>query len=89
MFGTSRGTLVPARHALLAFTVVLSAAAPIAARADDGMVDVHTLPQLEGAAEDTARIEPYNLKYRVPAVVAVTTPATRSNVTVDCMQYGK
>lgn len=86
MFGTSRGTLVPARHALLAFIVVLSAAAPIAARADDGMVDVHTLPQLEGAAEDTARIEPYNLKYRVPAVVAVTTPATRKLLTANGWQ---
>lgn len=77
MFETTRGMLVPAGKRLLPFVVALIAAAPMAARADDGLVDVHTLPQLEGAVEDTARTDAYNLKYRVPAVVAVTTSATR------------
>jgi hypothetical protein len=77
MFGTPRGMLVPASKALLAFTVALTLAAPLCARADDGMVDVRTLPRLEGAAEDTARTEPYRLSYRVPTVVAITSAATR------------
>ena len=55
MFGTSRGTQVPARLALLAFIFALSAAAPMDARADDGLVDVRTLPRLEGAVLDPHR----------------------------------
>jgi hypothetical protein len=77
MFETTRGMLAPAGKRLLPFVFALIAAAPMAARADDGLVDVHTLPQLEGAVEDAARTESYNLKYRVPTVVAVTTAATR------------
>ena len=41
------------------------------------MVDVRTLPRLEGAVEDTARTESYRLNYSVPTVVAITTAATR------------
>ena len=80
MFGTSRGTLISARQALLAFILVLSAAAPMDARADDGLVDVRTLPQLEGATPNQSDRERYpetSLSYRVPAVVAITTAATR------------
>jgi len=77
MFGTTRGTLVPAGKTLLAFTVALALGTPLAARADDGMVDVRTLPRLEGAVEDTARTEPHSLRYGVPAAVAITSAATR------------
>lgn len=80
MFGTSRGTLIPARQALLALIFVLSAAAPMDARADDGLVDVRTLPQLEGATPNQSDRERYpeiSLSYRVPTVVAITTAATR------------
>ena len=80
MFGTSRGTQVPARLALLAFIFALSAAAPMDARADDGLVDVRTLPRLEGAVLDPSKDERYpemNLSFRVPTVVAITTAATR------------
>jgi hypothetical protein len=77
MFGTTRGTLVPAGKALLAFTVALALGAPLAARADDGLVDVRTLPRLEGAVEDTARTEPHQLSYGVPTVVPLTSAATR------------
>ena len=77
MFGTTRGMLVPAGKMLLAFTVALAFGAPLAARADDGMVDVRTLPRLEGAVEDTARTEPHSLSYGVPTPVAITSAATR------------
>ncbi len=77
MFGTTRGTLVPAGKALLAFTVALALGAPLAARADDGLVDVRTLPRLEGAVDDAAHTEPHSLSYGVPTVVALTSAATR------------
>ena len=64
MFGTTRGMLVPAGKVLLAFTVALAFGAPLAARADDGMVDVRTLPRLEGAVEDTARTEAHSSALR-------------------------
>ena len=76
MFGTTRGMLVP-RKALLAFTLALTLGAPLAARADDGLVDVRTLPRLEGAVEDTARTEPHRLRYGVPTPVPLTSEATR------------
>src|SRR5882672_1438963 len=77
MFETTRGMPVPAGKRLLAFTLVLLAGMPMAARADDGMVDVRTLPRLEGAVEEVARTESYRLNYSVPTVVAVTTAAAR------------
>ena len=77
MFGTTRGMLIPAGKVLLAVTVALAFGTPLAANADDGMVDVRTLPRLEGAVEDTARTEPHSLRYGVPTVVAITSAATR------------
>jgi hypothetical protein len=77
MFGTTRGMLVPAGKMLLAFTVAWAFGTPLAARADDGLVDVRTLPRLEGAVEDTARTESYSLRYGVPTPVAITSAATR------------
>jgi hypothetical protein len=77
MFGTTRGMLVPGRRHLLALTLAAIASVPLAARADDGMVDVRTLPRLEGAVEDVARTESYRLNYGVPTVVAVTGAATK------------
>lgn len=80
MFGTTRGMLVPARKPLFALAVALIASAPMTARADDGLVDVRTLPQLAGAVPDQSGRERYpelSLSYQVPTVVAVTTPATR------------
>ena len=59
---------------------MLVAGAPIAARADDGLVDVRTLPHLEGAVRDQPERERYpeiDISYRVPTVVAITTAATR------------
>ena len=83
MFETMRGTLVPASRTLLALTIAWIAAAPIAARADDGMVDVRTLPRLEGAVEDAAHTEAHSLRYGVPTVVAITSAATRKLLAAD------
>ncbi len=57
MLETMRGMLIPAGQRLLPLIFALIAAAPMAARADDGMVDVRTLPRLEGAIEEAARTE--------------------------------
>ena len=72
-----RGTKVPARWRLLACGLLLIAGCPIAAEADEGIVDVHALPQLEGAVEDASRPDPDRVQYRVPTVQAVTSAATR------------
>jgi hypothetical protein len=77
MFETTRGTPVPARIRLLAVIFAMIAAGPIAVRADDGMVDVRTLPRLEGAVVDMAHNESSQLSYGVPTVVAITSAATR------------
>ncbi len=53
----------------------MAVGAPLAAKADNGIVDVRALPRLEGAVEDTARTQSYSLSYGVPTVVAVTTAA--------------
>src|SRR4051812_46162297 len=50
MFGTTRGTLVPARRWLLALIpLALVAGGSFACAADDGLADVSRLPRLEGA----------------------------------------
>ncbi|MCK1282838.1 hypothetical protein IVB41_02660 [Bradyrhizobium sp. 44] len=71
-----RGTQVPARWRLLACGLFLMASCSIAAGADEG-VDVHALPQLEGAVEETSRPDPYSVEYRVPTRQAVTLPAVQ------------
>jgi hypothetical protein len=83
MFGITLGTQVPARKRLLAFTLALIAAAPIAARADDGLVDVRTLPRLEGAIEEPARTQPHSLSYGVATPVTITTPAIEKLLAAD------
>ncbi|MHC2329943.1 hypothetical protein ACVI3S_007963 [Bradyrhizobium diazoefficiens] len=72
-----RGTQVPARWRLLACGLLLMASASLPARADDGIVDVHALPQLEGAVEDNSRPDPYRVEYRMPTPESVTSPAVK------------
>ncbi|MGT2436911.1 hypothetical protein ACU4GH_14775 [Bradyrhizobium betae] len=72
-----RGTQVPARWRLLVCGLFLTASCPIAAAADGGIADVHALPQLEGAVEDTSRPDPYRVEYRVPTPAAATLPSVR------------
>jgi catechol 2,3-dioxygenase-like lactoylglutathione lyase family enzyme len=88
MFGMTRGMPVAAGKALLAFTVMMALGAPPAARADDGLVDVRTLPRPEGAVEDTARTEAHRLRYGIPTPVALTSEATRKLLAANgWMQY--
>jgi hypothetical protein len=90
MYAMTRGTLVPARKQLLAFVLALMAAAPIAASADDGLVDVRTLPRLEGAVENTARTGPHHLNYGVPTPATVAAPAIEKLLAADgWMQYSR
>jgi hypothetical protein len=86
MFGTTRGTLVPASKVLLAFTVALTLGAPLCARADDGMVDVRTLPRLEGAAPDQSERERYpelSFTYKIPGTLTDTIAAIRKLLAAD------
>lgn len=78
-----RGTQVPARWRLLACGLVLMASCGIAAAADGGIVDVHALPKLEGAVEDTSRSESWRLEYRMPTAEAVTAPALKKLLGAD------
>ncbi|MGY4449329.1 hypothetical protein ACVWZR_003989 [Bradyrhizobium sp. i1.3.1] len=78
-----RGTPVPARWQLLACGLVLMASCSTAAAADGGIVDVHALPQLEGAVEDTSRPDPYRVEYRMPTPEAVTSPAVKKLLSAD------
>lgn len=77
MVGTTRGTLVPARRWLLAAGLALFAVQPVATLADDGMVDVRTLPRLDGAVEDTTRTRSSKVMYSVPTALPKTTEAIR------------
>lgn len=71
------GTRVPARWRLLACGLMLMTGSALAATNDEGIVDVHALPQLEGAVEDTSKPDPYRVEYRMPTPEAVTSPAVR------------
>ncbi|SDO13084.1 hypothetical protein [Afipia sp. GAS231] len=82
MSGTTHGMQLLARQFLLACLLVSMVGVPVA-RADDGMVDVRTLPRLEGAVEETSRTESYRLNYGVPTVVAVTRAATQKLLAAD------
>lgn len=78
-----RGMQVPARWRLLACGLLLMANPGRAAPMDDGIVDVHTLPKLQGAIEDDSRPDPYRMQYGVPTVVAVTAAAARKMLGAD------
>ncbi|WP_448040056.1 hypothetical protein [Bradyrhizobium liaoningense] len=78
-----RGAQVPARWLLLA-CVIATASAPRPARAaDEGIVDVHTLPRPDGAVEDTSRPDTYRVTYTVPTGVAATSEATKKLLSAD------
>lgn len=79
-----RGAQVPARWLLLACGILAMASAPHPARAaDEGIVDVHTLPRLDGAMEDTSRPDTYRVTYTVPTGVAATSEATKKLLSAD------
>jgi len=78
-----RGTQVPARWRVLACGLLLMASASLPARADDGYVDVHTLPQLEGAVDDTSLKNRDRVEYRMPTPETVTAPAVKKLLSAD------
>lgn len=79
-----RGTRVPARWLLLACGILAMASiSRPAGAADDGIVDVHTLPRLDGAVEDTSRADSYRVTYTLPSAVAVTSDATKKLLSAD------
>ena len=72
----ARGT-IPAGKRLLPLLFMIAVGAPLAARADSGIVDVRTLPRLEGAIEDAPRTQSYTMNYTVPTAVALSSTAAR------------
>ncbi|WP_018319460.1 hypothetical protein [Bradyrhizobium sp. WSM2793] len=78
------GAQVPARWLLLACGVLAMASTSYPAdAADDSFVDVHTLPRLDGAVEDTSRPDTYRVIYTVPTALAATSDATKKLLSAD------
>jgi hypothetical protein len=75
--------IVPAGKRLLPLIFLMAVGAPLAAKADTGIVDVRALPRLEGAVEDSSRTQSYSMSYGVPTVVAVTSAATKKLLAAD------
>jgi hypothetical protein len=75
--------IIPAGKRLLPLIFLMAVGAPLAAKADKGIVDVRALPRLEGAVEDSARTQSYSMSYSVPTVVAVTSAATKKLLAAD------
>lgn len=79
-----RGAQVPARWLLLACGVLAMAGAPRpASAADEGIVDVHALPRLDGAVEDISRPDTYRVTYTAPTPVAAASDATKKLLSAD------
>lgn len=78
----ARGT-IPAGKRLLPLLFLIAVGAPLAARADSGIVDVRTLPRLEGAIEDAPRTQSYTMNYTVPTAVALSSTAARKLLAAD------
>lgn len=79
-----RGAQVPATWLLLACGILAMAGTAHPARAaDEGIVDVHTLPRLDGAMADMSRAETHRVVYTVPAAVTVTPEATRKLLSAE------
>ncbi|MBR1145227.1 hypothetical protein [Bradyrhizobium sp. AUGA SZCCT0431] len=95
MFGTTRGMLLPARKHLFAVTLAVIAISPLAASADPAMLDVRTLPRLEGAVEQTALTmtyltKAYQVTYDVPAGFGVAAAAATQLLAADgWVQYAR
>ncbi|BAM86026.1 hypothetical protein S58_00050 [Bradyrhizobium oligotrophicum S58] len=71
------------RPRLFACGMLLLASCAGPARADDAIVDVHALPRMEGAVEDTSRPDQYRVVYRIPTPVAATNAATQQLLSAD------
>lgn len=78
-----RGAQVPARWLLLACVIAMVSAPRPASAADEGIVDVHALPRLDGAVEDTSRPDTYRVTYTVPTGMAAASEATKKLLSAD------
>ena len=77
MLAMTSGVKAFAKGRLLALTVAMLAATAGPGHADDTMVDVRTLPRLEGAFDSDKPAEIYSLRYGVPTTQAITIQAAR------------
>ena len=75
--------IVPAGKRLLPLILLIAISAPLPARADNMMVDVLTLPRLEGAVVDPSRALSHSLNYGVPTPVPVTSAAIKKLLAAD------
>ncbi|QIO30873.1 hypothetical protein [Bradyrhizobium sp. 1(2017)] len=79
-----RGAQVPARWLLLACGILaMTSTSRPAGAADDGIVDVHTLPRLDGAVEDVSRPDNHRVVYTVPTAVTATSEAAKKLLSAD------
>ena len=79
-----RGAQVPARWLLLACGMLAMAGTSQPAHAaDEGIVDVHTLPRLDGAMEDMSRVDAHRVVYTVPTAMTVTSEGTKKLLSAD------
>lgn len=77
MTAMARGIEIPTKRWLLLCVAAALLAGPVSARADDAMVDVGTLPRLDGAVLEPAKSDDaLRLSYNAPGPVAVTADAT-------------
>ena len=77
MFAMRGGVKALAKGRLLALAVAICAATTALGRSDDAMVDVRTLPRVEGAFASDKPADSYSLSYGLPTTQAVTVPAVR------------
>lgn len=79
-----RGAQAPARWLLLACGILaMASTSRHASAADDGIVDVRTLPRPDGAVEDTSRADTHRVTYTLPGGVAAASEATRKLLSAD------
>ncbi|PSO20550.1 hypothetical protein [Bradyrhizobium sp. MOS003] len=79
-----RGAQAPARWLLLACGILAMAGTPRhASAADDGIIDVRTLPRPDGAVEDTSRADTHRVTYAVPGGVAAASETTKKLLSAE------
>lgn len=78
-----RQAIAGPRLRLFACGLLLLTGCAVPAHADDAIVDVHGLPRLDGAVEDTSRPDRYRVVYRVPMLAAAANPATQQLLAAD------
>ncbi|QIP03408.1 hypothetical protein [Bradyrhizobium symbiodeficiens] len=79
-----RGAQAPARWLLLACGILaMASTSRHASAADDGIVDVRTLPRPDGAVEDTSRADTHRVTYALPGGVAAASETTKKLLSAE------